>query len=98
MPTPLTTPAIVTLADGVTALLCGGYDGMMVHAECYYYSSTNDTWTAAPSLNVARTGHGMAVYKGRVYAYGGEDANINMLSSVEMFVTGGKWQLLPFGL
>jgi hypothetical protein len=73
------------------------------------YNASADAWTTAPSLNTARAGHGMAVYKGartysrthafcagRVLVYGGLDVKDNILSSVEVLSsTDGKWQQLP---
>jgi len=48
-----------------TALVCGGLTGALyVQSACYTYSLTANAWTQAASLNTARYGHGMAVYKG----------------------------------
>ena len=92
--------AIVTPASGQTGLLCGGSTENSwsdVQSACYYYSPTTDSWLHGPSLNVARWGHGMALYKEKVYVYGGMNVNSTLLSSVEVLTTSG-WQLLPFGM
>ena len=85
------------LADGQTGLLCGGWCNDTAQSACYYYSSINNTWTSAPSLTVARAWHGMAVYGGIVYVYGGQNSGhmVHELSSVEM-LNGSTWDVLPF--
>ena len=100
MPSQLSSHAIVALADGQTGLLCGGQSGRLwasAQSACYYYLSVNDSWSPGPSLNVSRAAHGMALYKGKVYVYGGVNVDGDDLSSVEVLTTSG-WQLLPFGM
>ena len=98
MPTVITAYAAVTLADGQTALLCGGRNETDFQHACYYYFSENDTWTSALSMNVARATHGMALYKHKVYVYGGTNATGDAIGSVEVLADDGEWQVLPFGM
>jgi hypothetical protein len=58
----------MSAAPSVTlALVCGGVaiDGSVM-STCFTYSSTENSWTTAQAMNVAREGHGMVVYKGNV--------------------------------
>ena len=96
LPTALDHAAIVALADGQTGLLCGGLIGPgSTQSACYFYNSTSNGWTNAPSLKVARYAHGMAMYKGKVYVYGGMDNIGTVLNSVEVYGTS-RWALMPF--
>jgi hypothetical protein len=66
MPRALFNHRAVALGDGhLWVLVCGGLNGSdSVRAECYEYNISFDTWLRAASLNTARWGHGMSVYKG----------------------------------
>ena len=97
MPLSVYEHAVVTLADGQTGLLCGGWNGTVWQSACYFYSPTSDAWTSAPSLNVARSWLGMALFKNRAYAFGGWNGS-EYLSSVETLTPASGWQLLPFGM
>jgi hypothetical protein len=44
-------------------------------------------------MNIARSAHGIAVYKGRVYTYGG-----SVTSSAEVLSESNGWSLLPNGM
>jgi hypothetical protein len=48
-------------------------------------------------MNAGRSEHGMAVYKSRVYVYGGYDGN-QLLASVEVLSDSDGWQRLEYGL
>jgi hypothetical protein len=45
-------------------------------------------------MNAGRSGHGMAVYKGRVYVYGGWGADWERLASVEVLLNSDGWHRL----
>jgi N-acetylneuraminic acid mutarotase len=73
--------------DGEKALVCGGFqtndeNDTITSDACYIYNAASDKWTANWTMNIARAGHGMSVYKGKVYVYGGW--NIGTLASIEV--------------
>jgi len=92
---------------GAFAVVCGGQDYVdgkdAQHAECMAYSTSNDEWLMMKkwSLNEKRASHGMTVYRGRVYVYGGNQGlalTIKVLNSVEMLDTEHGWQMMPHPL
>jgi hypothetical protein len=68
MPKPLHSHNAVAIGDtwSQSALVCGGLDYALNSSTsaCNKFSPTNSQWTTAAQLNTARSGHGMAVYKG----------------------------------
>jgi hypothetical protein len=69
MPVALHSHTAVAIADNVaqSALVCGGVrvDTSVTDAcNMYSHANTATPWTQAASLNTARGGHGMAMYKG----------------------------------
>jgi len=94
MPTALDSHAALQI-DHAIALVCGGYNGR-VQSACNMYHATDDVWSPASTMNAARHSHGMAVYNGRAWVYGGYDpSGVGFLSSVEWHglddMSTGKW-------
>ncbi|CAM6002047.1 unnamed protein product [Sphagnum balticum] len=100
MPQALATHAGAQL-DQYIAMVCGGRNEHdKVESACYLYNATEDVWTVMPSMHKERRAHGMTVYKGRVYVYGGysrhADDDTAMLSSVEwrrLLDVIGEWHV-----
>ena len=89
LPVPLAFHACVTLPNAVSALICGG-DNLK---NCYVYNSVMNTVTVGPTMNVARWRPHLVNYKGSVYAMGGGDSSVEVLTTL-----AGGWTTLPFGL
>jgi hypothetical protein len=90
----------VAALDDDTALLCGGWNQVTqsVYATCFVYIARANEWSSCKwSMNAGRSEHGMAVYKSRVYVYGGYDGN-QLLASVEVLSDSDGWQRLEYGL
>ena len=57
------------------------------------YDPATNTWEAVAPMSIARDGHGMAVFGGKLYAVGGEDKTGAVLDSVEGYdPTANMWQ------
>ena len=67
IPTALAGHAVTITLDN-RALLCGGWNGMGVSAQCFIYDPTgsNGTWTWYASMRIARQQHAMDMYKGEL--------------------------------
>ncbi|CAH1239521.1 IPP [Branchiostoma lanceolatum] len=62
-------------------------------AECY--DSFSQRWSFLPPLNYCRSGHGIAVLHGKVYAVGGESDSL-IYDNVECFDPAvNRWTILP---
>jgi hypothetical protein len=98
-------PMLVTAAEHAvvalhndTILLCGGTQNGTVANQCFLYIPSKNKWNDAWPMKINRTGHALSLYKGIVYAYGGEkDKNETgtWLSSIEMLSLTG-WRLLSY--
>jgi len=96
MPIGLFDHAAVAL-DANSILVCGGFAlPHTVLGACNTYDATADAWTAGKPLKKERFAHGLALYKGRVFAYGGRDVNAQTLASVEMMDSTQGWQILAW--
>jgi hypothetical protein len=101
IPVPTANQAAVALDDD-TALMCGGDNALTgsAYRVCFIYAASTNAWTAYKwSMNEARIAHGMAVYKGRVYVYGGYDRiRKKAFSSAEILSESKGWDLMLHGL
>jgi hypothetical protein len=77
-----------------TVLLCGGWQNHAIANRCYLYTPSTDKWDDAWPMNYNRTGHGLSLYKGSVYAYGGY--NGTFLSSIEVLSLTHGWSVMPY--
>jgi ankyrin repeat protein len=77
--------------DSETFLVIGGYDeNWKTSSTCEGYNATSDTWTRWPSLNFARNVHTAAYCNGKVYVFGGQNAEAERLSTVECLDLSAK--------
>ncbi|HEX7004742.1 MAG TPA: kelch repeat-containing protein [Trueperaceae bacterium] len=93
MPTPrehLTAVAI----DGLLYAI-GGRVGRRNLAVVEVYDPATDSWTSAPPVPTARSGHGAAVVAGEIHVAGGEDLAADVaLDSHEVFdPVAGQWRV-----
>lgn len=60
---------------------------------CEQYDPYGNVWTSLPDFNVQRENHSSVVIAGRLYVFGGADANSRKINSVEYLdlVNGGPW-------
>ncbi|KRZ91170.1 Kelch-like protein 3 [Trichinella sp. T8] len=75
----------------------GGFDG--AHKTCLKsverYDPRINRWQTVESMEFGRSGPGVAVYDGKLYALGGHDGP-SVLNCVEVYdANGGGWQMLP---
>ncbi|CAM6003359.1 unnamed protein product [Sphagnum balticum] len=77
-------------------LVCGGLVKNVPTKTCYTYASANDMWSLFPSsLNTARSWHGMVIYNGSPYVFGGSTATTAFDNTVEKYTANsGGWQVL----
>jgi hypothetical protein len=73
---------VAVLGNGV---LCAGGGGGIAAWE--RYDPETDTWTMMAPMSSARRWFGVGVVEGKLYALGGNDDNISLLSSVERYET-----------
>jgi len=94
MPTAIASHAALQI-DHAIALVCGGHSGYNLQSACNTYHAMDDVWSPVSAMNAARQSHGMAVYNGRAWVYGGRDGAGHLLSSVEWHglddMSTGQW-------
>ena len=83
MPTPRFLPALVPFQGKLWAI--GGWrTGFGPHSTVEIFDPATNSWSAGPSLDVAREGPGAAVANGVIVAAGGHDGT-GGVSTVEVF-------------
>lgn len=95
--TPVSTVDLVPLPNGTT-LLAGGTDETGAPAGATaLFDPTSDSWSAGPSLGVARQRHTTTrLADGRVLVAGGQDAKSTPLAAAEVFdVAARRWTPTP---
>jgi N-acetylneuraminic acid mutarotase len=90
--------------DGKIYALGGRWSGTGELTSVEMYDPAKDSWSSAPSLQIARGGFAAVTVDGQIYAIGGEvlSGENHALTSIEVFdPEGGAWTdgpNLPLGL
>jgi N-acetylneuraminic acid mutarotase len=85
----------VTLNNNI--YVSGNYDGTNAVKDVWAYNPLTNAWdTSLPKMNVARLDHCLAAVDGRLYAIGGYNPSLGVLSSVESWAPGEtSWKTEP---
>lgn len=84
----------VCLADGITFIVCGGYNNKTALSSCELFDGK--AWAAAADMLVARNFHAMVLYRGQPVVLGGENGIYLHLNMAEQYdYSTNTWSPFP---